>query len=61
MAKCRRLGVATPTIYLIDKVKNHIYMEKINGKTVKEIIKYSGESDLTMLILIYSKRFYCYP
>ena len=39
MAKCRRAGVVTPAIYMIDKEKNVIYMEKIIGDSVKTIIK----------------------
>jgi len=39
MAKCRRVGVPTPTIFLIDKHKNHLYMERVEGQSVKDILR----------------------
>eukprot|EP01035_Chromulina_nebulosa_P018574 gene18574-24299_t len=39
LARCRRSGIITPNIYYVDTVNCHLYMEYINGKTIKEILR----------------------
>ena len=39
MAKCRRMGVLTPALLLVDKTTNSIVMERVLGKTVKAMLK----------------------
>lgn len=39
MAKCRRTGVLTPAIFMVDKTTNSIVMERIEGQTVKSMLK----------------------
>lgn len=39
MAKCSKAGINTPTLYLIDNVNHVIYMEFIEGITVKEYLR----------------------
>jgi len=39
MAKCSKSGINTPTLYLIDNVNHVIYMEFIEGITVKEFLR----------------------
>jgi len=39
MLKARKLGIRTPTVYLIDQETNSIIMERIPGITVKEWLK----------------------
>ncbi|ORX46384.1 tp53rk protein-like protein [Piromyces finnis] len=39
MAKCSKSGINTPTLYLIDNVNHVIYMEFIEGVTVKEFLR----------------------
>lgn len=41
MVKCRKAGVPTPTILLVDQARNRLYMEMIQGQTVKELLKAS--------------------
>ena len=38
MVRCRRAGVITPTIYLVDPTAGHLHMEKILGKTIKQFV-----------------------
>uniref|UniRef100_K3WUU0 non-specific serine/threonine protein kinase n=1 Tax=Globisporangium ultimum (strain ATCC 200006 / CBS 805.95 / DAOM BR144) TaxID=431595 RepID=K3WUU0_GLOUD len=37
--KCRKAGVVTPCIYLIDEERGRLYTEKINGGSVKEYLR----------------------
>lgn len=37
--KCRRSGVITPCIYLVDEDNGRLYFEKIMGGSVKEYIR----------------------
>ena len=39
MAKCSKAGINTPTLYLIDNTNHVIYMEFIEGITVKEFLR----------------------
>ena len=39
MAKCRRTGVLTPAIFMVDKSTNSIVMERVEGQTVKAMLK----------------------
>lgn len=43
MTRCRRAGVLTPCIYMIDTVKHLIYMEFIDGQTVNAFIQSCGD------------------
>eukprot|EP00455_Lapot_gusevi_P035544 TRINITY_DN3936_c0_g1_i1.p1 TRINITY_DN3936_c0_g1~~TRINITY_DN3936_c0_g1_i1.p1 ORF type:complete len:200 (-),score=17.82 TRINITY_DN3936_c0_g1_i1:125-724(-) len=38
MMKCRKMGIDTPAIYLVDQDTNRIFMEHIEGITVKEFL-----------------------
>lgn len=38
IVKCRRAGVAAPSIFLVDLENNRLYMERIAGKTYKDIL-----------------------
>jgi Kae1-associated kinase Bud32 len=38
IVKCRRAGVACPAIYLVDLENFRLYMEKIDGRTVKDLL-----------------------
>ncbi|KAI9014169.1 kinase-like domain-containing protein [Hyaloraphidium curvatum] len=42
LAKCQRLGIDTPTVYLVDSVNNVIYMELIPGKSVRDTLVEAG-------------------
>jgi TP53 regulating kinase-like protein len=35
LSKCRKAGIDTPTLFLVDLEKNRLFMEKVNGTTVK--------------------------
>lgn len=39
MVKCRRAGVLTPSIYMVDQQNFRIYMERIQGSTVKALLR----------------------
>jgi TP53 regulating kinase and related kinases len=39
MARCRKLGVDTPAVYLVDQYKCVIYMEFVVGPSVREVIE----------------------
>jgi len=39
MAKCSKAGINTPTLYLIDNTNHVIYMEFVEGITVKEFLR----------------------
>lgn len=41
MVKCRRGGVLTPSIYLVDEENGRLILEKIIGKTLKELLQSS--------------------
>mmetsp|Transcript_3535 Transcript_3535/g.5989 ORF Transcript_3535/g.5989 Transcript_3535/m.5989 type:complete len:223 (+) Transcript_3535:158-826(+) len=52
MLKARKLGIKTPTVYLVDQLTNSIVMEKIKGITVKDWLrakKYTEEELETVL------------
>lgn len=38
MVKCRRAGVVTPCIYLVDVTNNRLYQERIIGQTFKQLL-----------------------
>lgn len=42
MVKCRRAGVLTPSIYMVEPEDNRIVMERIDGITLKEYLLQSG-------------------
>eukprot|EP00696_Hemimastix_kukwesjijk_P018380 gnl/Hemi2/7245_TR2467_c0_g1_i1.p1 gnl/Hemi2/7245_TR2467_c0_g1~~gnl/Hemi2/7245_TR2467_c0_g1_i1.p1 ORF type:complete len:228 (-),score=63.77 gnl/Hemi2/7245_TR2467_c0_g1_i1:342-1025(-) len=53
MSRCRRFGVPTPAIYHIDALRNLIFMEFIEGRTVKELIFATGcDANLSLGSLI---------
>lgn len=39
IVKCRKAGVVTPCIYLIDEERGRLYMEKICGGSIKEYLR----------------------
>jgi hypothetical protein len=39
MARCRKAGVATPTLFLVDQAKYLLVMEEIEGRTLKVILR----------------------
>ncbi|ORX77050.1 TP53-regulating kinase-like protein [Anaeromyces robustus] len=45
MAKCSKAGINTPTLYLIDNVNHVIYMEFIEGITVKEFLRKNQDDE----------------
>ena len=38
MARARKMGLRTPVVYLVDHEASTIYMELIQGKTLKELL-----------------------
>lgn len=38
MARCRRGGINCPAVYFVDSVANRLYMEYIEGITLKELL-----------------------
>ena len=44
MAKCLRAGVLTPLVYMVDQQSLRIYMERIEGRTVKALLKEQAAS-----------------
>ncbi|KAG9306188.1 hypothetical protein G9A89_016092 [Geosiphon pyriformis] len=49
--KCRRSGVDTPVVYFVDVNNSSIYMEYIEGKTVRDILRASTTvTDVTTLL-----------
>lgn len=45
IAKCVNLGVNVPTIYFADMQQQHIYMEYIQGDTLKNVLRVAPHSD----------------
>ncbi|TDH66681.1 hypothetical protein CCR75_001597 [Bremia lactucae] len=43
--KCRRAGVLTPVIYLVDEEKNRLYMQKVAGGTLKDYLRRAYKED----------------
>jgi hypothetical protein len=41
MVRCARAGVSTPCIYMVDGQKSWIFMEKIEGCTVRDLLRAS--------------------
>jgi len=39
MVKCRRAGVLTPSIYLVDQQQHKLYMERVAGETLKHLLR----------------------
>jgi TP53 regulating kinase-like protein len=37
--KCRRAGVLTPVIFLVDEDKSRLYLEKIEGGSLKDYLR----------------------
>ena len=48
MMRARKLGVATPTLYYVDQQQSAIYMEKVPGKSLKELIREDSMSEKDM-------------
>jgi TP53 regulating kinase-like protein len=46
MVKCRKAGVLTPTVYLVDQLSNRLYLEYINGRTLKDFLSANGAPDI---------------
>ncbi|CAG8591317.1 1227_t:CDS:2 [Ambispora leptoticha] len=43
--KCRRSGLDTPVVYFVDTENSTIYMEYVEGKTVKDILQEQSDDD----------------
>ena len=48
MMRARKLGVVTPTLYYVDQQQSAIYMEKVPGKSLKELIRDDSMSEADM-------------
>ena len=48
MMRARKLGVVTPTLYYVDQQQSAIYMEKVPGKSLKELIREDSMSEADM-------------
>lgn len=42
LARCQRLGIDSPAVYLVDTASNIIYMELIPGKSVRDTLVEAG-------------------
>eukprot|EP01038_Epipyxis_sp_PR26KG_P008057 gene8057-10915_t len=49
IVKCRRAGILAPCIYLIEMEKNRIWMEYINGQTMKAFLRVNFASEQMLL------------
>lgn len=48
IARARKLGVPTPALFYVDETQSALYMERVAGKTLKELIKNGmSERDMT--------------
>ena len=47
LVRARKLGVPTPSLFYVDKRQNAIYMERVPGRSLKELIR-EGMSDEDM-------------
>ncbi|CAG8534745.1 4930_t:CDS:2 [Ambispora gerdemannii] len=43
--KCRRSGLDTPVVYFVDIENNTIYMEYVEGKTVRDILREQSDDE----------------
>ena len=43
MRNCRKAGIDAPTVYLIDTVNSSIYMEYIEGPSLRDYIMSTGQ------------------
>lgn len=41
MIRCRKAGILTPSIYLVDVVNLQLHIERIHGRTMKDILSQS--------------------
>ncbi len=39
MLRCAKAGVQVPCVYLVDQRRNRIYMEKVEGLTLKHFLR----------------------
>lgn len=39
MLRCAKAGVRTPCVYLVDQPRSRIYMEKVEGNTLKHFLR----------------------
>ncbi len=39
MVRCRRAGILTPCIFIVDPERNQLHIERIIGQTVKDIFR----------------------
>ncbi|KAI9913971.1 hypothetical protein PsorP6_005537 [Peronosclerospora sorghi] len=47
IVKCSRAGVLTPTIFLVDEDTNRLYLEKVEGGSLKEYLRRAYKRDTT--------------
>ncbi|ORX90440.1 kinase-like protein [Basidiobolus meristosporus CBS 931.73] len=45
LLKCRKFGIDTPVVYFVDVENSTIFMEKVEGRTVREALLSSGTED----------------
>ncbi len=45
MVKARKLGVVTPLVYYVESEASSIYMERVAGRSVKEVLLAGGLDD----------------
>lgn len=52
IVKCRKAGVVTPCIYLIDEERGRLYTEKICGGSVKEYLRRAFSKEGVCLLCV---------
>ena len=55
LQRCRKCGVSVPALYFLDEVKGDLWMEFINGRTIRDIVasyelQGSADSDLSKVM-----------
>ena len=54
MLKCARAGVDVPAIYFVDAARSRIFMERIDGSTVKQLL-WSSQLDAAAVSALMTK------
>lgn len=47
MLRARKLGVPTPVLYHVDSATSSIYMERVEGHSVKTLLKGGGDGEMS--------------
>ena len=53
MVKCRKAGILTPSLFLVDQQKHTITMEFIEGRTLKDILRSEAASGMFCILRNY--------